>query len=188
MVSAAINNNTLQYECVWQIQKTRNSYDYADDFFLKYSNNNLKIESRLQKDIDIDLTNQIQFEQEELPPYYLKNKELLDKAFNKEVVNCDNVVNKKVDDVRTIFNQTSSLISELPFDKATVEITKSEYLKFTFLFSEDKLLLISKPLSPVGDLGENEIIFSYFINRELILSNAAQTSSFVKGFKEYLPL
>lgn len=137
---------------------------------------------------EINITKQENLFSTLLPSYYSKNMRLLETSFKKEISKYSHnftLPNKKV---QTIFTEAATIISELPFDKGIVEITASDSIKFTLVFPGNRLLLISKPFEPIDDLREDEIIFSYFVNHELIMSNASEISKFVEGFKEFLSL
>ena len=121
-----------------------------------------------------------------LPAHYSKNFQVLKSLFDKEYQKGKALQDASV--IKTKFYETASFLSELPFERAAVEIPGSSSIRFTLKFNDDKLLLISKALESVEDLQEDEIIFSFFINRELIISNAASISTFVEGFKELLDM
>ena len=109
----------------------------------------------------------------ELPPeYYENNLKKLNISFNKELSAYSHYLTTNTKNAKDIFNQIASLISYFQFKNATVELTKTNSIKFTLIFPGNKLLMISKPLSSIDNLKEEEVIFSLFINRELIASNA----------------
>ena len=135
-----------------------------------------------------ELTTQIDYKQTLLPSYYLENFNKLSNCFSKELSNYHHYLTISEDEARVVFKNTAALISELPFEKGTVELTPSNSITFTVQFPKKHLLIISRPFHDVEDLKENEIIFSFFVDRELILSNAAVTSTFVEEFKEFLTL
>jgi len=135
---------------------------------------------------DIELTTQENFKTTRLSVLYQKNLKLLKTAFARESKKYHTYFEVPKERAEEIFDETSIKLSELPFEKATVELTQTNSLKFTLQFKGDKLLLITKTLKPVEDLNESEIIFSFFIKRELILSNVSNISAFVDGFKEFL--
>lgn len=120
-----------------------------------------------------------------LPSYFQDNMLALTIAFSKELIKpnkftCSNL------ELGRIFVKAAKFISQLEFQKGTVEITPSNSIKFSLLFEGDRLLVITKPIETLEGLEDDEILFSYFVNRDLILSNAASISEFVDGFKESL--
>ena len=132
------------------------------------------------------ITNQIDFKKISLPPFYYENYENLEISFTKELYRFRHHLLLTEKEVKLKFKNISSIISELPFEKSTVELTKSNGLKFTLLFPKNKLLLITKALGNVENLKDNEIVFSLFINRELIMSNVSDDTNFMEGFQRYL--
>ena len=61
-----------------------------------------------------------------------------------------------------------------------------ESLKYTLIFPNDKMLMVTKPLSEVEDLRDNEVVFSYFEKGELMLSNIANQYTFFYNFNQAL--
>ena len=135
-----------------------------------------------------EITNQEDLKKTFLSPAYIKNLEHLKNSFNKSFYKNKGLLTLNNDDVYKKFLELASSFSELPFENAVVELTKSQSIKFTFLFDDDKLLLISKNIENNDDLNYNEIVFSLFINKELIISNVSESISFVEGFQKFLYL
>ena len=75
-------------------------------------------------------------------------------------------------------------ISELNFNDIHLEITKSNLIRFSTVFGDNKILIISKDVSD----NDTDIIYSYFINRKLIASDVSDISIFTQKFNEYLCL
>jgi len=171
-----LNNN----DCSLLWAKNKNTF--------LYNNLNSNLDNYFNISSEIDLTNQESFEATPLPLYYSNNFSLLNSAFNEEYNKYSHYISVSKEIAKEKFSETASLLSELPFENASVELTKSNSLKYSLLFANDKLLLVTKPLSPIEELYDNEIVFSFFVNRELLLSNAATTSNFVEGFKEFLSM
>ncbi len=138
---------------------------------LKYSNN---------YSTNVTLSNESQIEKYKLPEHYTKNNLLISSLYNTLKTN-KNIVSEDIDrNVQLISNN----ISELEFKDIHLEITKTELVKFTTIFDENKILIISKRASDT----DTDIIYSYFINRQLIASDVADISIFIQKFKEYLCL
>jgi len=138
--------------------------------------------------LEEEITNQEDLKKTLLSPAYIKNLEHLKNSFNKSFYKNKELLTLNSDDVYKKFLELASSFSELPFENAVVELTKSQSIKFTFLFDDDKLLLISKNIENNDDLNYNEIVFSLFINKELIISNVSESISFVEGFQKFLYL
>jgi hypothetical protein len=134
-------------------------------------------------EIDINATNQLEVSQYPLPDYYNKNQKILKTSFDKELMK----FNKDYKDIAiTTFNQTSPRISELQFKKGVLEVTQSQSIKYTLIFDSNLVLMLSKPFKELESVRKNEIIFSVFRNKELILSNVSEISTFIEGFKKFL--
>ena len=128
-----------------------------------------------------DISQQIETIIVDLPIYYNENKQKLNILYQ-------NILSKKefstveVENIEKNFLLLSDNISELNFNDIHLEITKSDIIKFTAVFDINKILILSKDVSDV----DTDIIYSYFINRQLIASDVADISLFTKKFKEYL--
>lgn len=88
------------------------------------------------------------------------------------------------DSTDKIFNLLCNYISELRFNDVHLEYTKSELLKITTIFNNNKMLIVSKDIKD----SDTNIIYSYFIDRKLIASDVAEIKEFTGKFKEYLSL
>ncbi len=130
-----------------------------------------------------DISQQIETIIVDLPIYYNENKQKLNILYQ-------NILSKKefstveVENIEKNFLLLSDNISELNFNDIHLEITKSDIIKFTAVFDINKILILSKDVSDV----DTDIIYSYFINRQLIASDVADIPLFTKKFKEYLSL
>lgn len=126
---------------------------------------------------------------EELPTYFDKNLKLIKESLENELKLKESLYKAHREVVSDTFDRIANFIAELNFDSGTVELTNSKNIKFTLLFRQDMLLMISKSLFPKDfDFNSNEIIFSLFINRKLIASDVSEISLFTKGFTKYLAM
>lgn len=123
-----------------------------------------------------------------LPTYFSGNLNKLTESFTKENEKYGHLITMSSEDVKDIFEDIASKLSMLPFEKCNVELTKSQSIKISLLFSGDKLLVITKPLIELDSFDNNNIICNYFINRELIMSDVSNTKSLVEGFNRYLEM
>lgn len=119
---------------------------------------------------------------------YTENLKKLTTSFNKELKTYQHYISDNTEATKDVFNEIASQISYLTFEKATVELTKSNSIKFTLIFPGNKLLMISKPISPLEDFDEDGIAYSLFVDRELIAANVSKASTFVEGFQEYMSM
>ena len=120
-----------------------------------------------------------------LPSYFESNFEILQQSYMKEYAKYGHHLTVSAIEAKSIFNELSILFAEFPFEKAIVELTLNNSFKFSFEF-HDKLLIVNKPIFKLVDVGENEIIFSLFINKEFVASNVSKPKPFVEGFKKFL--
>jgi len=124
---------------------------------------------------------------ESLPSYFTSNFKSLESAFNNELKKYSDYLIHDADYSRKIFERIALLISELPFISGTIELTMKKGFKFTLLFPRNKLLMISKSLSPEKSQNLNdEIIYSLFFNRQLIDFDEINLAENKEGFKKYL--
>jgi len=121
-----------------------------------------------------------------LPAWYSNNIEKLKLDINNAASEKLDWYKKNESKLKSKLDTTANLLAELPFIKSNIELTQSENIKYTLLFPDDKLLLITQSLGSIEDLNDDEILFSFFVNRELIMSNVTETSLLVKGFSGYL--
>ncbi|WP_264552761.1 hypothetical protein [Flavobacterium sp. N2038] len=80
-------------------------------------------------------------------------------------------------------------LAHLSFNDIAVEFVDNESIHFALNFDGEKLLMIDKFINPaLHGLNENQIFYSFFINRNLISSNVVEISDFVKKFQSYITL
>lgn len=126
------------------------------------------------------LSNQNDVLKIKLPIYFGENKNKILSIFNE--IKFKNKFD--LGQIEKHFNVLTDNISELKFNDIYLEITKSNLIKFTTLFGEDKILVISKDFT----IDNNDVIYSYFINSQMIATDVFEISSFFKKFKEYISL
>jgi hypothetical protein len=114
--------------------------------------------------------------------------ELLCKKINKEF---DEYAEYVEIDINKAKARTFSLAKELidiPFKNISIELTRNSAVKFKVVLDESKLLIINKPFEELVDLSNDEVIFSIFVNKELIISNATTISNVVEGVQKYMSM
>jgi hypothetical protein len=113
------------------------------------------------------------------PVYYGNNKKDLTEKLNAEIRRTGREINTSLhkNSIKTI-----NIISSLPFKESAVELTKKDILKITLSFNNNRVLMVSKP--PESE--KNYIVYSFFIKKELIASDAIDISSLVEIFEKYL--
>ncbi len=130
-----------------------------------------------------DISQQIETIIVDLPIYYNENKQKLNILYQ-NILRKKDFSTEEIENIEKNFLMLSDNISELNFNDIHLEITNSDIIKFTAVFDINKILILSKDVSDV----DTDIIYSYFINRQLIASDVADISLFTKKFKEYLSL
>lgn len=121
----------------------------------------------------------------DVPQFYGSNLQYLKDQFDRELLN-SSVFNKtQLLKNSELFYDVAFSVAQLPFKKSDVELL-SDNIKFSFLFDNEIMVMISRPLDALEDVQKDQIIFSIFKKRELIFSNVATPSIFVEVFKEYL--
>jgi hypothetical protein len=85
------------------------------------------------------------------------------------------------DEFKGKFDLLASKLSHLPFSKVKVSVGKQLEIKITLLFSCG-LLMLTKIID------DEDIIFSYFENGELVVSNILGIDQFVDSFLKFLNL
>ncbi|MBF4508256.1 hypothetical protein IRZ83_16385 [Flavobacterium sp. JLP] len=120
------------------------------------------------------------------PNYIDKNLYKINKMFNQrlESFSCKEF-SKNV--IKESFESVAMQISTLNFIDILVFINNTNKIKFSISFSKNRILVINKSFELVNELNDdNLIIFSLFINDELVASGVNEISNFIDGFKKYL--
>lgn len=81
-------------------------------------------------------------------------------------------------------NELSTVVASMEYEKVAVELTPSSTLKFKFTLSEGKRLIITKPLDS-DDLSREEVVFSIFFNKDLLVSDVKNINELVQGINEF---
>jgi hypothetical protein len=121
-----------------------------------------------------------------LSEFYISNITKITKAFYKELKRVETLYLVNEDIIRKDFNTISKQISTLPFEVCSIEITSDNSIKFTLIFPENRVVMVTKITNKDYDFGKDDIIYSYFINRNLIASDVTPIQSFTENFKGYI--
>lgn len=78
-------------------------------------------------------------------------------------------------------------IAKINYEKILVELSPTNAIIFKILLKKENnlLLLLTFPFSKIQNLEKDEVIYSLFENRELIVSNAKPINEVVEGINEY---
>ena len=114
--------------------------------------------------------------------------ELVSNKINKEFSEYAQYVEIDINKAKTkAYNLAKELI-DIPFKNISIELTRNSAIKFKVLLDENRLLIINKPFEELVDLSNDEVIFSIFVNRELIISDATTISNVVEGVQKYMSM
>ena len=116
------------------------------------------------------------------------SKEILNFSLKKEKNRIESkkyfVIPKNLEDS---LSKTINLISCLPIVKSAVEINPNNSFKITLIFSNERVLTLSKDFDSDLDIGDSDNIFySFFINDNLIAADVENFQFYIKKFKEYI--
>ena len=84
-----------------------------------------------------------------------------------------------------LINQT---ISQFNYEDFDIELTPSSTIVYSLLLPDKKLLIITKSFEDYEDKAENDVVFSIFDNKKLILSDTKDLNELVSGINEYLKM
>ena len=89
--------------------------------------------------------------------------------------------------VTAAFELIANELCTLPFTDSLIEIVPFQSIKFTLLFESGKMIMVSKSIEELeGQPSADIVVFSFFINRALIVSDVSEIKVLAKGLKEYL--
>lgn len=127
--------------------------------------------------------------QNKLPEYFDQNFDLLQGIFDKEYKKLHQNLKVSKGVIFKVFENICRYVAQLEFKNGTVELTSNCNIKFTLVFAENKVLMVTKYLKPENlRFKEGDIVFSLFVNKKLIASDVSEISYFVSGFKKYLAM
>lgn len=171
----------------YEIQNSRTSSSLdnltGEILYLNFKNKKNNQFQYVTEKVKNDISQQIETIIVDLPIYYNENKQKLNSLYQ-SILRKKDFSTLQVENIEKNYLLLSDNISELNFNDIHLEITNSDIIKFTAVFDINKILILSKDVSDL----DTDIIYSYFINRQLIASDVADISLFTKKFKEYLSL
>ena len=117
---------------------------------------------------------------------YNANFQQLQNKFEIEYLKYSHYISTDKSEAKEIFRKISKHISDINFNKIAIELTPSNAIKFTIILNNKLTLTISKPFGEMEDLEENQVVFSLYNNKELMVSDAAKINELVKGINSYV--
>ena len=115
-----------------------------------------------------------------------KNLKLLNKIFNEQIKDY-HPLDFTEETVKNCFNNIANKVAELKFNYCNIFINNTNKIKFTLYFDEGKILMINKSFELVNELNlDNIITYSFFVDKELIVSDVVEIRTLIDGFKRYI--
>jgi len=110
---------------------------------------------------------------------------LLNYSYKKEFKRVEKKYQPVENSIIKTFSHVRKYLSILPIERCAVEINSDNTIKVTLSFLDNKLLMLTKSINDEEN-HDDEVMYSYFINRKLIASDVANFKKFTEGFKEYI--
>jgi hypothetical protein len=169
---------------------TTDESNYKEKKLIIFKNNIDLIERNVKqkRKVEVDLTYATVYQKKRLPEYFEENLIKLNLFYENILSNNDDDSRYlKMENIQEIKDNLYQSIAEINFIDFNIEITKSNLLKTTLLIDNDRLLIISKNIDEEF-LNDNDIVYSYFVNKELIASDVENIKIFTEKFVDYLSL
>lgn len=110
-------------------------------------------------------------------------------SYKRELVRANKIAPHLIAQARHTYGYVSKKLYKLPFQNCAVEINSDGTMKYSLLFSNDRVLMLTIEMnSDVARLRNKPTMYSFFINRKLIASDVTNLETFTKNFKEYITL
>ncbi len=122
----------------------------------------------------------------DMPKSYIENLAVFWSDMEIELQHYSNRLGLNNDQVKSVGLYAASKVAELNADQVLLELSPDKNLKFTLRFSEERMLMINKPLMAVEGFPVNDVIFSVFEGDELVSADSNDFDDFIRGFKEYI--
>lgn len=108
--------------------------------------------------------------------------------FVRELANYSDYIVTDINEATETFEAISQKIAALDFDQIAVEITPSNAVKFIIKLDDQLLISIIKPFGTVEDLGNEDVIFNFYKDRELLISDISNIDALAKGIKDFIDM
>lgn len=118
--------------------------------------------------------------------YEIENLGIICAKLDSEFKKYSHYIEKDVSKARAEAEMVAREISSIKFDKVSVELTPSNTVKFTLKFDERKMLMLTYPFDKIEGVIEGEVLFSFFIDRTMILSDSLNLKDLVLGINNYM--
>lgn len=120
------------------------------------------------------------------PQYQIDNFNCISSKIDNEFLKYSKYIDKSIVEAREQTNTVTKEIALMKFNQVSVELTPSNTIKFTLIFDDRKMLMITYPFGKMEGIPNGNVLFSFFIDRKLIVSNTSNLSDLVTGINNYL--
>jgi hypothetical protein len=155
-----------------------------------YTINNVKLNyidllELVTREYSINLhVNNLHKTRDEFPKFAIDNQKHLTRLFNDNINDYDGNFAKPV--IEMCFDSVVRELALLKYNHINLFINNSK-IKFTLTFDNNRILMINKSFElDSEDCNVNLISYSFFINKELIVSDIVEIRTLIDGFKKYL--
>ncbi len=120
----------------------------------------------------------------------ITNTKLIDinEAWEKEYEKYYSYIKGDLDSFYQNVKLVNSIISIICYEDFAIELTPSSTIKYSLLLPDKKKLIIKKYFEKYEDKAENDVIFSIFDNKKLILSDTKDLNELVSGINRYIQM
>lgn len=110
----------------------------------------------------------------------IQNRYSLEFKKYKHYISTDLVEAKKT------FDLISDQLARIDFNDILVELSPLNSVKFKIKLDDEKMLIVTKPFHEISEMGDNDVLYSFFIKRERIISDTIRINDLADGFLKYL--
>lgn len=139
----------------------------------------------LEKVNEYEADNCIELKEYDFKSYAFDNFQIISKKIETEFSNYSNNIWVDIKEAKLESKLLAKKISKINFNKIAVELTPSNAIKFTLTFKDNKLLMLTSPFDEIEGMSKGEVLFSFFIDRKLILSDTINIDDLVSGINNY---
>ena len=115
-----------------------------------------------------------------------KNLKMIQNRFAVEFDKYSHYITTDKSDAKKQIELISNELAKINFENILVELSPLNSVKFKVKLDSEKMLIITRPFVEISEMDNDDVIFSYFINRECIISDAIKLTKLVEGFSKYL--
>ena len=122
---------------------------------------------------------------EAVSDYFLGNISTLKTKFETEFSKYSHYIVSDNDLAKRKCERLFEKIAKLNFKSVAVELTPSNTIKFIVLFEGERMFMIHCPFESTDEIKEDEAVWSFFIKKELIVSDKQDIDGLVHSIGAY---